>query len=142
MKIWMQGGALGVIFPHRADLKLDTCLSNFSRLGFSSAGSALLHPGLLGWVGPEELPPLLIVAGAPCCCSSCSQGSPDPSLAGEIQHSSNTAERDLGEIVEHGKNTKQQHNRMLIQKKKSKKKKANVRKLFWIVRASTACVRQ
>lgn len=32
--------------------------------------------------------------------------------------SSNTAERNLGEIVEHGKNTEQQHNRMLLQKKK------------------------
>lgn len=139
----MKGDALGGIFPHPADLKLDTCLRDFSRLGLSSAGSALLPPGLWGRVAPEEPPPLLAVAGAPCRCNGCGQGSTDPSLAGEIQHSSNTAERDLGEMAEHGKNTKQQHNRMLIKKKnRSKKKKANVKKLFWAVRASTACVRR
>lgn len=39
-------GALSVSSPHLAVLKLDPCLSNFSRLEFSSAGSP---PSPLGW---------------------------------------------------------------------------------------------
>lgn len=45
----------------------------------------------------------------------------------------------MGEIVEHGKNTKQQHNRMLLQKKKTP---TNVIMLFWVVRVQLAYLRQ
>lgn len=65
VKAEMKSSALSVISPHTSVLKLDPCLSNFSRLQFSSAGSPPSHPGLVGWVAPEEPLALLIVAGYP-----------------------------------------------------------------------------
>lgn len=135
----MNSGALSATSPHPAVLKLGPRLNNSFRQGINSAGSPASHLGLLGH--PRRDSCFTDGSWSPRTPRWLQPGQHRPFFCRRNQtHSSNTAERDLGEIVEHGKNTEQQHNRMLSQKKKITHPCYSV--ILGCVRAQLAYLRQ